>query len=159
MIPQGRRTRTAPIPDSFWQNVWDNANGLPSGLPRVAPRSPDLRQPGQRIFERIGSNTNPSHFVLLRDSVNAIKGRLEGFTSPINVDTWERYVDDAAGQHGSELDVMIFMAPLRDVRPLPCLTDWKVTCANRTFADSRSVPVFARSHGDGAHGRGQQWHP
>jgi chitinase len=83
-VPDGPPTRTPAIRDLFWRNVWDDAQGLPAGLPRMTPNSPDLRRPWDRIYERFGSDTNPSHFVLLRDAVNAIKGRLENFVRPMS---------------------------------------------------------------------------
>lgn len=122
-IPQGRETRARAIPDSFWQNVWNDAHGLPSGLPRVTPRSNDFRQPAQRLFERLGSTTNPSHFILLQNSVNAVKGKLEIFYSPMEVRIFNRHVRLAAGSEGTETDIMTFMAPLRDVRLFLFLKD------------------------------------
>ncbi|BCR84335.1 uncharacterized protein ACHE_11737S [Aspergillus chevalieri] len=163
-VPQGRRTRTRAIPDPFWQNVWGNAIGLPAGLPPVASNSPDLRQPGQRIFERIGSNTNPSHFVLLRDSVNAIKGRLEGFASPIDVSVWERYVRQAAGRHGSELDVMTFMAPLRDTVAVfqylrdPMVMERMDAVASGILDDLRLIELHTQG-GDGLSAHWNEFYP
>ena len=74
--PDGPRTRTPPIPDSFWLDDW-NSDSLPAGLPRVSPRSRNLRQPSQRIFERLGLNTNDNHVILLQVSVNSVKGKIE----------------------------------------------------------------------------------
>ena len=110
--PDGPRTRTPPIPDSFWLNDW-NSESLPAGLPRVAPRSRDLREPSQRLFERLGSNTNDNHFILLQDCVNSVKGKIEVFRSPMDLTRFNRYVRQAAG--GDRLAMMSFMAPLRDV--------------------------------------------
>lgn len=139
-MPRGRRARTPAIIDSFWLDYWNNPNALPSGLPRASPRSRDFRQPSERVFERFGSNTNPSHFVLLRDSVNAVKGRIEDFKSPIDQTEFEGYVSDAVG--GSELAIMEFMAPLRDVsRPL--FTVWKFATHIMISKDSCGVPVPA----------------
>ncbi|KAL5330730.1 hypothetical protein ACEPPN_000250 [Leptodophora sp. 'Broadleaf-Isolate-01'] len=111
-VPDGPATRTPAIRDAFWQNVWDNAQGLPAGLPPVAAGSPDLRRPWERLYERFGSLTNPSHFVILRDAVNAIKGQLECFIRPMSPTRMQGYVQDAV--NGDESAIESFMAPLRE---------------------------------------------
>jgi len=119
-IPGGPPTRTPAIPDAFWRNVWDNPQGLPAGLPRVTPNSPDLRRPWDRTYERLGSDTNPSHFVMLRDAVNAAKGRIENFVRPMSEENIQRHVRTAlAGGEGDEKAVEAFMSPLREVRRCP----------------------------------------
>lgn len=116
-VPDGPPTRTPAIPDAFWQDVWDNAQGLPAGLPPVTPNSPDLRRPWDRLYERFGSLTNPSHFVMLRDAVNAVKGQLEAFKRPMDPTRVQTYVQEALA--GSETSIESFMSPLREVsRPL-----------------------------------------
>ncbi|KAK6950778.1 hypothetical protein Daesc_007303 [Daldinia eschscholtzii] len=111
-VPDGERTRTPAIRAEFWQNVWNNGQGLPSGLPRVTPNSPELRRPVDRIYERMGSSTNPSHLTILRNSVNAAKGLLEIFRRPMSPDNLRTHVTAALA--GSERDIQAFMAPLRD---------------------------------------------
>jgi chitinase len=112
-VPDGPPTRTPAIPAAFWQDVWDNAQGLPAGLPPVTPNSPDLRTQWDRLYERFGSLTNPSHFVMLRDTVNAVKGRVEGFYSPMRTSRVRTFVREALG--GNETSVESFMSPLREV--------------------------------------------
>jgi hypothetical protein len=112
-VPDGPPTRTPAIPDTFWQNVWDNGQGLPAGLPPVTPNSPDLRQPWDRLYERFGSLTNPSHFVILRDAVNAVKGQLECFVRPMSPTRMQGYVRRAL--NGDETSIEAFMSPLREV--------------------------------------------
>ena len=113
-IPAGDPTRTAAIADDFWLNVWRSANALPSDF--------EIRQPDQYVNEQIGSMTNPTPFVILRDAVNAAKGRLEIFNRPMSPDRFEGFVDAAAA--GDEESVESFLAPLREVsKPvLPMLT-------------------------------------
>jgi chitinase len=115
-IPTGPLTRTPPIADPFWKNVWDNPKGLPAGLPRVTSNSPDLRRPWDRLYERFGSSTNPSHFIILRDAVNAAKGRIENFVRPMDPDVLLRHVRRALT--GNEPSIEDFMSPLREVSPL-----------------------------------------
>lgn len=119
-IPDGPPTRTPAIPDVFWQNVWDNREGLPAGLPRVTLNGPDLRRPWDRIYERFGSDNNPSHFVILRDAVNAAKGRIENFVRPMSEANMRMHVRVAlAGGEGDEQAIEAFMSPLREVRRCP----------------------------------------
>lgn len=113
-LPDGPRTRARPISDAFWRNVWNNAHGLPAGLPPVSPTSPDLRKPWDRVFECFGSTTNPSHFVLLRDAVNTMKGSIELFKSPMEERKFRSKVRRAVA--GDEEAIQEFMAPLREVR-------------------------------------------
>jgi hypothetical protein len=82
----------------------------------VTPNSPDLRQPWDRIYESFGSSTNPSHFVILRDAVNAVKGNLEAFQRPQGLKESRSYVQRAL--NGDETAVEAFMAPLREVSRL-----------------------------------------
>ena len=111
--PAGPPTRNARIANDFWQNVWQNAAGLPAGLPPVTPASGDLRRPYDRIYEALGSTTNPSHFTMLQDAVNAAKGRIENFVSPVDPRRVRNYA--AAGAAGDEPSIEAFMAPLREV--------------------------------------------
>ena len=76
-IPTGQRTRTPPVPESFWQNVWDNPQGLSREI-RVGD-SFVTRQPSQAMGEALGSMTNPSRFLLLNNATNGAKGRAEAF--------------------------------------------------------------------------------
>jgi len=59
-------------------------------LPCVNPGSPDICEPSQRIYEKLGSDTNPSHFTLLQDAVNREKDILENFKRPQSDDAYER---------------------------------------------------------------------
>lgn len=135
--PSGPRTRTPAIPNRFWQNAWRTAS-LPAGLPRVSPDSPDIRIPVERLYERLGSVTNPSGFVFLRDAVNAIKGRLEIFRAPMSRENIEDHVEVAlAGGDRGEHAVESFMSPLREVRLL-CI--WCIVCRyNLHLLQTRAV--------------------
>jgi chitinase len=123
-VPVGPRTRTPAIPDAFWRNVWDNTQGLPAGLPRVTPNSPDLRRPWDRLYERFGSDTNPSHFVLLRDVDNAVKRRIETFVRPMSEVNLRGHVRRALT--GDEEAVEAFMSPLREVRWCPTSSECRL---------------------------------
>ncbi len=105
-VPDGPQTRTPGINDAFWQNVWQDATALPSAFGNI-------RQPDRFVNEQIGSNTNPTPFVILRDAVNAVKGRLEMFRRPMAEDNFQDFVNAAVV--GDEPSVESFMAPLREV--------------------------------------------
>ncbi len=115
-VPAGPPTRTPRIANAFWQDVWQNAAGLPAGLPPVTPASGDLRTPYDRVYEALGSTTNPSHFTMLQDAVNAAKGRIENFVSPMDPRRVRSYA--RAGAAGDEPSIEAFMAPLREVDTL-----------------------------------------
>lgn len=111
-IPKGDKTRTRAIPNHFWQNDWVQPS-LPSGLPRVAAESPEILEPVQRIFERLGSNTNPSRFTLLQNPVNAVKNSLETFKRPVSPQVFD--VQIALALAGDEFGIKGIMAGLREV--------------------------------------------
>ena len=119
MTPEGPRTNTPAMRDeNFWRRVWIDAQGLPANLPRVTPGSPDIRQPVGRLFEAMGSNSNPRHLTLLEENVNAIKGRIEIFNAPMAQLRFRRYVRSAlnSGNYNPAIDIESFMAPLRETR-------------------------------------------
>ncbi|RYP81113.1 hypothetical protein DL770_005976 [Monosporascus sp. CRB-9-2] len=119
ITPRGPRTNTPAITDrNFWESIWNDEFGLPANLPPVTPNSPDIRRPVGRLYEAIGSNSNPSHFTLLQDVINLMKGRLETFNSPMAPRTLRRHVQDALDPTEAEptISIMSFMAPLREVR-------------------------------------------
>ncbi len=109
----GPPTRTPRIANAFWQDVWQNVAGLPARLPPLTPASGDLRRPYDRIYEALGSTTNPSHFTMLQDAVNAAKGRIENFVSPIDPRRVRRYA--AAGAAGDEPSIEAVITLLREV--------------------------------------------
>lgn len=119
-VPDGPVTRTSQVSEAFWRNVWNNDEALPSGLPRVSSSSPDLRNPAQRLYERMGSNTNPTHFVFLRDSVNAVKGQLETFKRPMAEAKIAVHTMNAldATNENQWLDIQAVFSSLREVSPL-----------------------------------------
>lgn len=104
--------------ENFWRNIWTNQEGLPANLRRVTPDSPDIRQPVGRLFEAVGSNTNPHHFTLLEGNINAIKGQIETFNSPMARTRFRRYVRNALSSNNDNPAAAIesFMAPLRETR-------------------------------------------
>jgi hypothetical protein len=111
-IPKGYKTRTRAIPSHFRQNDWVQPS-LPSGLPRVAAESPEILEPVQRIFERLGSNTNLSRFTLLQNPVSAVKNSLETFKRPVSPQVFD--VQIALALAGDELGIKGIMAGLREV--------------------------------------------
>lgn len=113
-IPQGPQTRTPRIGNDFWQREWNQANALPAGLPRISDQSDDIRTPSQRIYEALGSSTNPSHFTLLQNGVNAVKNSLENFKRPMAPARFNREI--ASALVGDEMAIRTIMAPLREVR-------------------------------------------
>lgn len=76
-IPTGRATRTPVVPESFWRNVWDNAQALSQDV--HVGDSFATRQLSQAMAEALGSSTNPSRFMLLNNATNGAKGRAEAF--------------------------------------------------------------------------------
>ena len=118
VTPEGPPTSQPAIAsEAFWRDMW-NANSLPAGLPRVSPGSPDIRNPAQRMYEAIGSNTNAAHFTLLEASINGIKGRIEIFAAPMADVRFTEYVVAALNPSHSEsardTSIQSFMAPLRE---------------------------------------------
>jgi hypothetical protein len=111
-IPKGDKTRTRAIPNQLWQNDWVQPS-LPFGLPRVAAESPEILEPVQRIFERLGSNTNPSRFTLLQNPVNAVKNSLESFKRPVDPRIFD--VQIALALADDEFGIKGIMAGLREV--------------------------------------------
>ncbi|KAL7949331.1 hypothetical protein V8C42DRAFT_361877 [Trichoderma barbatum] len=118
-IPSGGPTRTPAITNlTFWHEVWNNATGLPAGLRRVTPESPELRRPVDRLYEAIGSNTNPTNFRLLQANLNAVKGRIEAYTAPMSELRVRQRVRAAVDplESNPHRYIRSFMAPFREVR-------------------------------------------
>jgi len=114
--PSGPPTRNPAIPDGYWRDVWARRS-LPAGLPRVSPTSPDIRSPVGRSYERWGSNTNADHFLFLQDAVNAAKGQLEVFKSPMDLKKFRGHLADAvSGSDTDEHSAELLLMPLREVR-------------------------------------------
>lgn len=82
-LRSGQWACTGPIPSSFFKNVYLQDIALPALLRRVAPGSPDLRNPSQRVAEAFGSNTNRSPLLLTHREINAAKGQLFILKPPI----------------------------------------------------------------------------
>ncbi|KAL7794847.1 hypothetical protein V8C43DRAFT_304830 [Trichoderma afarasin] len=119
LTPEGPPTRTPPITSSiFWHEVWNNATGLPAGLPGVTPNSPEMRRPVDRLYEAIGSTTNPRNFLLLQDNINLMKGRIEVFRSPMTARDYMTSVMSAVNPSESDPEAQTrnFMAPLRELQ-------------------------------------------
>ena len=116
--PAGSYTdRPAAGNENFWRNVWNNANGLPPGLPPVTQNSPEQRRPVDRLYEALGSNSNAAHFTLLQDNINGMKGRVEIFNAPMAQDRFDTFLEDATdpSNDSRNVDIMSFMAPLREL--------------------------------------------
>lgn len=90
-VPTGQQTRTPAVPESFWRNVWDNAQGLPREV-RVGD-SFATRQPSQAMAEALGSTTNPSRFMLLNDAINEAKGKAEAFKRDMSDSRLRRLIE------------------------------------------------------------------
>jgi chitinase len=118
--PLGRLTNTPAVGnEEFWRNVWASANGLPARLPPVTENSPDLRAIVDRLFEALGSNSNPFHFTLLQDNLNGMKGRIEVFNAPMASNKFNAYLRNSTNPALSD-DLrnrarMSFMTPLREL--------------------------------------------
>ena len=112
-VPRGRNTTNPPMSNHFFLQELNRANALPAGLPRVSDNSPDLRTPSQRLFERLGSTTNPGDLVLLQNGVNAVKNNHENFKRPMAAQRLGRYMTSAL--QGDELSIRAVMSPLREV--------------------------------------------
>lgn len=116
--PEGRLTNTPAVgTHNFWRDVWNSANSLPAGLPLVSLDSPEQRRIPDRLYEALGSNNNPSHFTLLQDNINGMKGRVEIFNAPMAPRRFETFLTDATDSSNDApiVDVMSFMAPLREL--------------------------------------------
>jgi chitinase len=116
--PQGELTNTPAVGnEDFWRNVWNDANGLPAGLPPVTANSPEQRRPADRVYEALGSNDNPGHFTLLQGNINGMKGRIEIFNAPMVQETFDAMLQDATDPSNDSriVDIMSFLAPLREL--------------------------------------------
>ncbi|KAI6779197.1 Bacteriodes thetaiotaomicron symbiotic chitinase [Emericellopsis cladophorae] len=117
--PQGPLTSTPAVGnEDFWRNVWNNENGLPAGLPPVTETSPDLRRPVDRLFEALGSNSNPTNFLLLDENVNELKGLVETFKAPMAQDEFDDRLEAATNPSSGVTnmeDVTRMLAPLREL--------------------------------------------
>ncbi|KAI0411936.1 hypothetical protein F5X98DRAFT_356233 [Xylaria grammica] len=157
-LPRGSPTRTRGIRSDFWVNVWNNPQGLPSGLPPVTPGSTDLRRPVDRVFEALGSNTNPSHLVLLQGAIDRVKGRYEGFRPPIENVDFERYVRQ--GANGNDTAIQSFLAPLREtIAMFEYLRDPAIASRRHTIASSVTQQLqLIERHTRGSEGLTAHWH-
>lgn len=119
ITPEGPQTRTSATTDrNFWENVWNDANGLPAGLTPVTADSPELRRPVDRLYEAIGSLINVAMFTLLQDNINLMKGRIEIYNAPMAQTRFRNFVAEALDRSTADpiISVMSSMAPLREVR-------------------------------------------
>ena len=73
-FPDGTRTGLLPIPDEAFAGLGHEI--LPSGLPRVSERSPELRQPILRLSEATGSTTNSLILLPTERQINSAKNTL-----------------------------------------------------------------------------------
>lgn len=163
VTPEGPpTTEPAMSNEAFWREQW-NADSLPANLPRVAAGSPDIRNPSQRIYEALGSNTNPLQFTLLQDSVNRIKGAIESYSSPMDKKKFENYVNDALDSANSETErdtsIQSFMAPLRETRGVfqYLNADDVITRVDRTIEAVHSQLQLIELHIPEARGLSAHW--
>lgn len=115
--PAGPATRTPPMGDiAFWTEHWNNPAGLPAGLPPVTSTSPDLRRPADRVFEAVGSTTNPYAMTMMQDRLQTAKTRLESYTEPISAHSARALLHRATAPDGSGGDGPIndLIAPLQE---------------------------------------------
>lgn len=99
-IPLGPETLYEPLPRQFFDDI-RNETILPASLGPATPGSENIRRPIDRLMERLGSTNNPSHFILVEDAVNAAKGLIEDFRSPMAKDKFERHVKNAMNGGGN----------------------------------------------------------
>ncbi|KAL4937867.1 hypothetical protein BDV06DRAFT_232270 [Aspergillus oleicola] len=114
--PDGRRIRNQRVPDSWFDNTWNNPAALAAGVPRVTPDSPDLGSPLQRFYEALGSNTNPTYFTMLHGALNAAKNSLEIYNMPMALKKFKAAVKEGASTSDeAEYAIERFMTPMREV--------------------------------------------
>lgn len=97
VLPNDRQSDYPALDPAFIDDVLNNPNGLPTGLAQVSPNSPDFTLPLDRIFECMGSTTNPESLVLLQDKLNVLKGTLLRGSNPFQVSSYttalKKYLD------------------------------------------------------------------
>jgi hypothetical protein len=104
-IPTGDLTRTPAVSESFWRNRWDNVQGLTTEV--AVGDSFRTRQPSQAMAEGLGSNTNPSNFLLLNEAVNGAKGEIEAFRRHMSDDRLRRLIDrSVAGDADATTEIL-----------------------------------------------------
>lgn len=117
--PEGPATQTPAITDeSFWAEHWNDPNGLSAGLDRVTDTSPDHRRPADRMFEALGSTTNPYCMVMTQDRLRRAKSQIESFIEPMSNDALIPLLYRAAypdGVGGGDEALATLFAPLDDV--------------------------------------------
>lgn len=124
LSPQAQRwpqstamTRTPAMSEAFWRDVWNAADALPAGLPRVTDDSADLRRPADRFWEALGANQHIGPFTFLEAVFNGHKGRLEIFVRPQSPERLRSLLNDAVrGDNMTAVNAML--APLRETRGL-----------------------------------------
>ncbi|RWA07611.1 hypothetical protein EKO27_g7496 [Xylaria grammica] len=157
-FPLGAPTQTPGIRTAFWEDVWNNPEGLPRNLPLVTPDSADLRRPVDRVFEALGSNTNPSHFVLIQSAINNVKGQFEAFAFPMQDNEFNGYVRQALA--GNNTAIRCFLAPLREtIAMFQYLRDPDIDSRRNTIATSVTEQLqLIEQHTEGSEGLTAHWH-
>lgn len=105
-IPTAGITPDAPIPNEFWQTVWNNASVLPTDVGGG-------RSPNQLVYEAFGTVENQTPFTMLQGAINKVKGQLEGYYQPITVGDRDTYLQDL--QRGDPTARQRLLRPLREV--------------------------------------------
>lgn len=98
---------------SYFNIIFTQDNRLPSGLPKVSPTSPDIRNPMKRVFEAFGSNSNLGPLLLADRQMNQIKGALIGLSAPQSLDTLKLLIFNAAG--GNTADGLKWISYIKKV--------------------------------------------
>lgn len=73
-------------------------DSLPAGLPGVGNNDAnrEIREPVTRIIQAGGNTRNPDNFIPTQDQINGMKGRIMGFSAPMEEREFLTTVRDAA---------------------------------------------------------------
>lgn len=120
ILPSGSPAKTLGIKNLDFWNSYLNPS-LPENLSPVTPGGPLLRRPVDRVFEAIGSKTNPGNLELTEDEINHTKGSLFMLQVPIGDESFKQLVVD--GSKGDEQCIQKFLQHIQSVSSdfLPCV--------------------------------------
>lgn len=137
--PTGPKTRAPRISSSYFENVWQSPRALPSNVPPVSPTSPRIQEPEKYAYEVLGSMTNVEPFLVVRDTINAMKAKIEDCKAPMAQDKFEKRVKAALTGGDKKLDIseeeaiQHFMAPLREVSILKSFARGLILISHRLW--------------------------
>lgn len=94
-IAGGERSLWPPLDPAFIDEVLNNPDALSnSGLPLVTSTSDVLTRPLDRIYECLGSTTNPQSLILLQKEVNILKGGIYAGKNPFDIQLFKDNLRD-----------------------------------------------------------------